>query len=83
MLDAKAGSLFHIPAETLEWFEPTSDAKVLITYSPGGIEKFFAEAGEPAERREVPPPPTSPPDVERLVEIGARYGMKIQPPPEG
>ncbi len=83
VLDAKAGSLFHIPADTLEWFEPTSEAKVLITYSPGGIEKFFAEAGEPAERREVPPPPTSPPDVERLVEIGARYGIKIQPPPEG
>jgi len=52
----------------------------LVTYRPGGIEKFFAEAGEPARRREVPPAPTSPPDIARLVEIGKRHGMDIQPP---
>ena len=77
------GSHFHIPADTLEWFEPTSTVRVLITYMPGGIEKFFAEAGERAQRREVPPAPTSPPDVERLAAIGARYGMQIQAPPGG
>jgi quercetin dioxygenase-like cupin family protein len=81
MIDGGPGSLFHVPAGTLEWFEPTSTARVLVTYTPGGIDKFFAEAGEPAQRREVPPPPTAPPDVERLAAIGARYGMEIQPPP--
>lgn len=40
------GSFFHIPEGTLERFEPTSTARLLITYMPGGIEKFFAEAGE-------------------------------------
>ena len=44
------------------------------------MEKFFAEAGEPAARREVPPAPTSPPDVERLAAIGARYGLQLIPP---
>ena len=82
-VDGGPGSLFHIPAGTLEWFEPTSTVRVLITYTPGGIDKFFAEAGEPAERREIPSPPTAPPDVERLAAIGARYGMQIQPPPQG
>ena len=81
LIEGAPGSLFHIPADTLEWFEPTSTLRVLITYTPGGIEKFFAEAGEPAPRREVPPPPTAPPDIERLVAIGARHGMQIQPPP--
>lgn len=81
MIEAEPGSLFYIPAGTLEWFEPTSTVRVVITYTPGGIEKFFAEAGEVARTREVPPPLSSPPDVERLAAIGARYGMYIQPPP--
>ena len=83
LFDAGPGSLFHIPADTLERFEPTSTCKVIVTYTPGGIDRFFAEAGEPAQRREVPPAPTSPPDVERLVAVAARHGMRIEPPPGG
>jgi quercetin dioxygenase-like cupin family protein len=74
------GSFFHIPEGVLENFEPVSDVRLLVLYTPGGIEKFFAEAGEPAERREVPPPPAEPPDLERLVAIGKKYGMEIAPP---
>ncbi len=51
---------------------------MVVTYEPGGIDKFFAEAGEPAQRREIPPAPTSPPDVDRLTKLGARYGLEIQ-----
>ncbi|WP_165372461.1 cupin domain-containing protein [Nocardioides iriomotensis] len=79
--DAGPGAFFHFPAGTLETFEPTSTVKLLITYQPGGIEHFFAEAGERAPRRELPPPPDTPPDLARLVEIGERYGMQIQVPP--
>lgn len=74
------GSFFHIPAGVMENFEPVTDIRILVTYAPGGIEEFFAEAGEPAERREVPPPPTEPPDIERLAAIGERHGMQIRPP---
>ena len=79
-VEAGPGTLFHIPPGTLEWFEPTTTARVLATYAPGGIERFFAEAGEPAERRELPPLPDGPPDVERLAAIAERYGMHIQTP---
>ncbi len=79
-IDAGPGSLFHIPEGTLEHFEPTTKAKVLATYIPGGIEGFFAEAGEPAQSHELPPPPEGPPDVERLAAIAERYGMHIQAP---
>jgi hypothetical protein len=61
--------------------EPTSKARVVITHEPGGMDRFFAEAGEPAPRREIPPAPTSPPDVARLAKIGARYGLEIAPSP--
>ena len=81
MLDAGPGTLVYIPSGTVETFEPTSTARVIINYAPGGIERFFAEAGERATKREIPPAPTSPPDVERLTAIGARYGLNIQAPP--
>ncbi len=80
-IEGGPGSLFRIPADTLERFEPTSALRVVVTYEPGGIDKFFAEAGEPAERHELPPAPTSPPDVERMIKIGARYGLEFQPSP--
>jgi quercetin dioxygenase-like cupin family protein len=75
------GAWFHIPAGTVENFEPTEHSRVLVVYSPpGSIEEFFAEAGEPAGRRELPPTPTEPPDIERLVAIGEKHGMNIRPP---
>lgn len=80
VIEGGPGSFFHIPAGVVENFEPVSDIRVLVTYSPGGIEDFFAEAGEPAERHEVPPAPTEPPDIERLAAIGQKHGMEIRPP---
>src|SRR4051812_453495 len=63
------GSCFHVPAGIVENFEPLEETRLLVAYTPGGIDQFLAEAGEPAARRVVPPPPEGPPDVERLVEI--------------
>ena len=74
------GSIFHIPAGVVENFEPVEETRVLITYTPGGIDKFFAEAGEPAQSPGLPPPPDGPPDLERIAAIGARYGMELQTP---
>jgi quercetin dioxygenase-like cupin family protein len=78
--DGGPGTFFHIPAGTVECFEPTEETRVLVTYAPGGIERFFAEAGEPANGPGLPPAPEGPPDIERLSSIAARYGMDIQPP---
>jgi quercetin dioxygenase-like cupin family protein len=79
--DGAPGSCFHIPQGTLENFEPVEASRLLVIYSPPGtIEEFFAEAGEPAERREVPPAPTAPPDIDRLVAIGEKHGMEIARP---
>jgi quercetin dioxygenase-like cupin family protein len=80
--DGVPGSVFRIPAGVVEHFEATGDTnlQVLVTYTPGGIENFFAEAGEPAQTRELPPPSDTPPDLARIAEIGSRYGMDIQVP---
>jgi len=80
--DVGPGSVLFIPRGAQETFEPTTNLRMLGVYSPaGGMEKFFAEAGERAQRREVPPPPTGPPDVERLVAIGSRHGLTLVAPP--
>jgi quercetin dioxygenase-like cupin family protein len=78
--DGGPGAFFHILPGTLENFEPTEETRVLVVYTPGGIDKFFAEAGEPAAGPGLPPAPEGPPDLERLTSIAARYGMDIQQP---
>jgi quercetin dioxygenase-like cupin family protein len=81
-VEAGPGSFFYIPEGTWENFEPIDTARVLVIYTPGGIDKFFAEVGEPAQAHELPPPSESPPDIERIVAIGARHGLQMKPPPE-
>jgi quercetin dioxygenase-like cupin family protein len=80
VVEGGPGSFFYIPQGTVENFEPTEETRLLVIYAPGGIEKFFAEAGEPAKARELPPPTDSPPDIERLSSIAAKHGLEIRAP---
>jgi quercetin dioxygenase-like cupin family protein len=77
---AGPGASFFFPAGTREYFEANTDATVLATYLPGGIDKFFAEVGEVALSRTIPPPSDEPPDFELIVSTAARYGMNIEAP---
>jgi quercetin dioxygenase-like cupin family protein len=76
------GTFFHIPPETEENFEPAGDEpiRILVVYTPGGIDKFFAEVGERAERREVPQPSETPPDLERIVSVAEKHELRIKAP---
>jgi mannose-6-phosphate isomerase-like protein (cupin superfamily) len=47
--------------------------------APAGFEQFVRELGRPAEGRGLPAP--SPPDIQRLIEAGRRYGHQILGPP--
>jgi quercetin dioxygenase-like cupin family protein len=80
-ITAGAGSCVHVPRGALHTFKNvgTSPSRVLVVFSPGGFEKFFLEAGEPAS--EGSSPPQGEPDVGRIVEIGQKYGFEIPPPP--
>ncbi len=80
-LEGGPGSIFHVPEGTVEHFEPLDGTvRILVTYVPGGPDRFFAEAGEPAQSRQLPPPSDQPPDIERLVALGQQHGMRIQVP---
>ena len=71
------GTIFHAPRGTLEGFVPKERCRVLVAYAPGGMDAFFLEAGERAPHLGLPPPSTAPVDVARLVEIGAKFGLRI------
>jgi quercetin dioxygenase-like cupin family protein len=79
---AGPGDFFYVPAGVEEKFEPVGEegARLLVLYTPGGLDRFFAEAGEPAQRRELPPPSETPPDLERLASIAEKHGLQLKAP---
>jgi len=67
------GTLVHLPAGTVHWFRfgPGGGEMVSMT-SRLGASKMFTEIA-----REVAP---TTPDLEKLVEVGARHGLKVPGP---
>lgn len=80
------GSFAYAPKNVEHAFRfETPDAKLILFFAPcnAGHEGLFRELGDPAPRREIPPPPEAAPDVDRLAEIAARHGTRwVGPPPE-
>ena len=75
------GTVLFFPRGTEEWFEPLAGgARTLAIYSPGGIDNFFREFGEPAARRELPPPMEAPPDFARLAALAEKHGLHMRQP---
>jgi quercetin dioxygenase-like cupin family protein len=62
----------------------SGEATMLLLFTPGTAhEAMFAEMGEPAQTRTIPPPPDGPPDLERLAAIAGRHGTTLLGPPPG
>ena len=78
---ASQGDCAHLPRGIVHSFRNTGreNARMLVTATPAGIEKFFEEALYPAEDGKEPPPVT-PELIERLMAASARYGQTVLPP---
>jgi len=46
-IEAGPGAVLHFPEGTEETFEPIGQVKLVIVYTPGGMDRFFKEAGSP------------------------------------
>ena len=45
--------------------------------TPGGLESFFVELGEPAPGRRTLPEELPKPDLERVVTLAGHYGAEV------
>ncbi len=82
-LSLPAGSFAFGPKGVPHTFiaEPPHGGRTLIGFQPFLFEGFLREVGVPAAERVLPPPREAPPDMGRLLPIGARNGMEILGPP--
>jgi quercetin dioxygenase-like cupin family protein len=82
-IEASAGSFVLAPRGVRHTFIFASDdAKLLLLLSPGSDhERLFRAIGDPAGRREIPPPASGPPDFEGLAATAAKHGTKVVGPP--
>jgi mannose-6-phosphate isomerase-like protein (cupin superfamily) len=78
---AEPGSFTFLPRGVPHTFHVEGDtpARLLSICSPAGFERFFADAGRPAEGDGLPP--AAPPDLELVSRVGAEYGVHFVGPP--
>lgn len=78
---AGAGSTVFLPRKIPHGFRADTAARILIVTTPGGFDRFVAEAAEPAGALTLPPPRQ--PDFAWLTTIAAKYGIEILGPLPG
>lgn len=78
---AGPGAFALLPRGIPHSFQVSSDGptRMLQITSPAQFERFAAEMGEPAARRELPEPTEV--DVPKLLSIVPKYGIEMLPPP--
>ena len=82
----EAGDTANIPANAPHAFRNAGQvpARLLCTAAPAGLEKFFAEFGDPVPTRTSPPPLLSDAErderLRRAMAAAPKYGMEILPP---
>jgi oxalate decarboxylase/phosphoglucose isomerase-like protein (cupin superfamily) len=77
VVQASTGDFVHIPAGTVHCFRNTGSrtARLLLIFSPGGIERFFEETLDRVEDRTADPPNNMEEVVARYVEAAPRHGL--------
>ena len=78
---AGAGSVVYLRKDRFHYHRNPGDqpARALVLYQPGGIEKFIAEAGRPAEDPSSLPPSFDEEDIERLMSVAPKHGFETPP----
>lgn len=81
-IDLDAGEFAIVPPGVAHaYIVRSTQARMLVTISPAGLDELFAELGEPATGRQVPAGSTLPP----LDELGPRFSACgcdiLRPPP--
>lgn len=76
--NAKAGDVMFLPKNIQHSFKvQTETLETLMLLTPGGFENYFIEMSIPAKEVQLPPMPTSPPDIVKMNAIASKYGIKF------
>lgn len=82
VIEATPGSLIVLPRGIPHRFTLESDeVRMLNLCSPAGFEGFLKDLSEPAQALTLPPAPDGPPNIEKLLNAAAKYGVEILGPP--
>lgn len=75
---AEPGAFALVPRGTVHRFRCSGDrpGRLLILFTPGGIEGFFREAGRPAAG-DGPAPPIDAAEIARTEAAAPRYGLRV------
>lgn len=81
-LHVSAGDFANVPRGTVHWFKNTGkgNAKMLVTFTPAGAEKFFEETFYPAVDGEAAPTCLTEAMLARLMTAAPKYGLEFLPP---
>ena len=81
---AAAGTFVNMTIGTLHSFKNETDrpARMLISVVPAGLEQMFFEIGVPLEEGETSASPPTHEEIEKLLAVGARYGIEVLLPPK-
>ena len=81
---AGAGTFVQAPRDIPHAFknESAAPARMLITVTPPGFERFMEEFAQPVPSFDSPPLPVTPADIEKLLAVAPKYGIEILPPPQ-
>src|SRR5450631_3947086 len=81
-VNAAPGDFVHIARGTVHSFKNigTGRAKMLVTFTPAGMEKFFEEAFHPVGDRSAGPPLLTEELLARLLGAAPKSGLEFLPP---
>jgi quercetin dioxygenase-like cupin family protein len=82
-ISAGVGSLIYVPKGNLHAHKNVGEGvgSMLVSQTPGGLcEHFFEEVGKPVNDEGGPLVFEDQPDVGRIVEVAAKYGIEIPVP---
>jgi quercetin dioxygenase-like cupin family protein len=79
VIEASAGDFIHTPRRTVHCFKNvgTGTARLLLIFSPAGLEKFFEETLEPVLDLTTPQPENLEAVVDRYVVAAPKYGLRF------
>ena len=75
-----AGGFAYVPRGTVHNFRNADDVprRILVGFTPGGMDGFFRESGQPAVD-DGPAPPFDEEELARTQAAAARYGLELAP----